>query len=165
MSQVQQELEAIREEMGGILRAEDVVRFAQNNPDSALHRRFTWDDSVAAVQHRLNEARSIIRVHVFILPGSTQTIRTYVSLHSDRQQAGGGYRSIGEVMRDTDRRKMLLRDALRELERWKAKYSGLKELAKVFASAQELLDLEAEINNDTLDLAFDNLPKDPAPAQ
>lgn len=54
------ELERIREEHSGHLKTEDVVREAAD-PASPIHPAFNWDDESAAYQHRLWQARQIIR--------------------------------------------------------------------------------------------------------
>jgi hypothetical protein len=53
-------LEQIRLKNDGVLRPEDVVQDAKN-PKSILHGEFEWDDSAAAVQFRLDQARALIR--------------------------------------------------------------------------------------------------------
>src|SRR5690606_1315589 len=57
------ELERIREANDGRLRPEDVVVSAQKQ-DSPLHAIFTWDDSKAANEYRLSQARRLIRLVV-----------------------------------------------------------------------------------------------------
>jgi len=70
-SAIQQELESIRRSAGGLLRPEDVVEFARS-PETALHEEFTWDDSEAAHQYRLWQARQVIRVNVTVI-GNTES--------------------------------------------------------------------------------------------
>ena len=106
---------------------------AARDETSPLHDCFTWDNSKAAHQFRLIEARKLIQVHVTILAGSTETVQAWVSLHDDRQ-SGGGYRPIGVVMSRKTMRDSLLRDALADLETWRRKYSTLKKLAGIFAA-------------------------------
>jgi hypothetical protein len=125
------ELEQIRAVHGGILRPEDVVKFARNSK-TALHSQFTWDDTEAAKQYRLWQARSVINVCVEILPVNNKEARVYVSLMDDRKTPGGGYRSIVDVMSDADRRAKLLEEACREFAYFREKYKELKELAPLF---------------------------------
>lgn len=132
---IQQELEQIRDEHDGLLRAEDVVEFARN-PQTALHSCFTWDDDEAARQFRLWQARRVIKVHVTVLPSVADPIRIWVSLESDRKRPGGGYRHLEDVMADEDYRRQLLDQALRDARRWQRKYELLNELAPVFASLE-----------------------------
>lgn len=123
-------------EKGGILKPEDVVEFARN-PRTALHSRFTWDDSAAAHQYRLIEARKLIEVYVEVIDNMEAPTRIYVSLSSDRSQPGGGYRQTRKVMSNAALRSELLQQALRELETWKLKYQTLEELAEVFVVAEK----------------------------
>lgn len=134
---IQLELEQIREANGGELQAEAVVEFARN-PATALHGRFTWDDTEAARQYRLEQARAVIRVCVTILPQTNESVRTYVSLTSDRIKEGGGYRTTEAVMSVAEQRAELLDQALRELATWQAKYRQVNELAAIFAEAEKL---------------------------
>lgn len=153
-TKLQEELETIREDNNGVLRAEDVIRYAEDHPDSVLYGQFTWDNEVAAIHYRLSQARRLIRMHVFVIPNSSSETRIYVSLEQDRMMAGGGYRHIHEVMSDAAQREMLLRQALREIQRWRQKYQNIKELAIIFSSIDEIDVLEA-INQDTLDIRVD----------
>lgn len=139
--QIAQELNDLAAQHNGLLKAEDVVRYAEQHPDSACHQWFTWDNEEAAHQHRLNEARSLIRVHVRVeeLPQSHSkvTVREYVSLSSDRVN-GGGYRKLDEVVSNGDLLAELLTDALRDLERFKKRYEHLNELRGVFEAINQV---------------------------
>jgi hypothetical protein len=98
---------------------------------SPLHDRFTWDDSEAAHQFRLIEARKLIQVCVELLPGAADPSPVWVSLRQDRPH-GGGYRRMVTVLSDEDLRAQLLDDALEAMEYFQQKYGALKELARVF---------------------------------
>lgn len=132
---VRRELNDIREAHDeGLLRPEDVVAFARN-PKTELHKLFTWDDSEAAHQYRLEQARHIIRVVVRVLPNGPQVpTRVYVSLNAERVKPGGGYRTLVSVLSDEESRANLLAEALRDLEFFQRKYAILDELADVFAA-------------------------------
>lgn len=135
---IQEELEAIREEHDGLLRAEDVVEFAESNPESALHKRFDWDDSSAAQKFRLMQARAIIRVNVIVPETTGMTVRAYVSMMGDRQLPGGGYRALSDIMGNQELRRQLLAQAMREARLWREKYKNLQELAGVFGAIDEV---------------------------
>lgn len=138
MDEVKRVLEDIRQRNFGILRAEDVVAEAER-PDSPLHTYFEWDDSEAARQYRLWQARQLIRVCVEVLPRTNDTpSRVYVSLMPDRERKGGGYRRLADVLTDTRLRQQLLEQASRDFERWEAKYNQLVELASVFDAMREV---------------------------
>ena len=68
---VHAELEAIRERKGGRLRPPDVVK-ASTAPDSPLHPAFEWNDAKAAHQHRLDQARRLIRSVIIVRPDEPQ---------------------------------------------------------------------------------------------
>ena len=119
----------MRRRSGGILRPAEVVKFALN-PETVLHERFEWDDTEAAAQYRLEQARRIIRFTVHVVQEGKPPIRTYVSLESDRAQHDS-YRSVVDVMMNHGLRTTLLAQALREAESWRARYEHLAELQPV----------------------------------
>lgn len=122
--------------IGGVLKPEDVVAFARDK-QTALHSCFTWDDTEAAHQYRLVQARQIIRVFVVVEPGAPRNVRAFVSLTPDRKKEGGGYRPLVSVMSDGELYQQLLQDALRELSAMQQRYRRIKELEKVFLAAEE----------------------------
>lgn len=127
------ELKSIAKENGGILRCEDVVSYARN-PKTKLHGWFNWNDTEAAKQWRLQQARNLIRVSVSILPQAKVESRVFISMHDDRRNDGGGYRPLEKVLSNKDMRKVLLDEAIEELEWFRRKYQCLKELAEVFSA-------------------------------
>lgn len=134
-----QELEFVRSQHGGVLRPEDVVEFARNER-TALHADFEWDDTEAAQQHRLWQARKVIRLTVTVIPSPAgdQTVPMYVSLVPDRQRPGGGYRPLAEVMTAEDMREQLLRQALGELKTVRRKYEQIRELRPIFKAIEKV---------------------------
>lgn len=80
---------------------------AARDPTSPMHQFFEWDDTEAARQHRLGQARQLIRrvkVEVTVRDVPLQVVR-YVHDSSDPQN---GYRNILRVRDDAD----IARDAL-----------------------------------------------------
>jgi hypothetical protein len=130
LKKIQKELEAIRKSHGGHLRPEDIVEFARDKK-TALHSRFQWDDTDAAHQWRLQQARQIIRVHVTVIQEDVGPVRAYVSLKTDRHHKGG-YRAMVDVLSDEEQYAQMLADALDELRTFRAKYNKLKELRPVW---------------------------------
>lgn len=127
------ELVKIADKHGGILKAEDVVEEARKRT-SPLHDRFTWDDSEAARKYRLEQARALIRVIVNYETVDLQEQRIFVSLTSDRNEEGGGYRFLVDVLSNRTQRQQLLDDAKRDMESFTSKYRTLSELAEVFTA-------------------------------
>lgn len=128
------ELEAIRANAGGLLRPEDVLAFA-SDPDSALHRRFNWDDTEAAHQHRLWQARQLIRAVVTILPNQRNeavSVRAYVNLPAER-----GYHAVVDLIDDEAAFDRALEGLRADVDRLRAKYAA-------FAGLRPMLDDIAE---------------------
>jgi len=123
----------------GVLIADEVVDYARD-PSTALHNQFEWDDTKAAIQHRLDQARRVIRVVVEfqIVNNREVVVPTYRSLGSDRMKPRGGYRRIKDILSVEETRAELLDMALQELARVQDKYALLTELAAVFAAADEV---------------------------
>lgn len=135
-SAIARELRRIAKSNGGLLLPAKVVEAARPK-SSPLHSRFEWDDTEAAENYRLWQARQLIRVVVEQIEGVHGTTEVFVSLSADRLD-GRGYRITTEVCRDEDLRAQLLEDALTELEIFKLKYRRLKELAAVFEAIEKL---------------------------
>jgi len=127
-------------ERNGLVNPAKVVEWAKENPGSALHGHFQWDDTECGVQWRLQQARElIIRVKITMEVESGQRIKTrkFVSLQADRH-GGGGYREVITVLSDTEMRSQLLAEARRELAAFRRKFQTLTELATVFRAIDQL---------------------------
>ena len=135
-NQIALELAGIQQANGGLLRPADIVEFARN-PDTTLHTQFDWDDTEAAEKWRLWQARHVIRLHVTVISEASEPVRAFVSLSTDRK-AGGGYRTLAQVMADDDEREQLINDALLELNRAKRKYRAIQKLAPVWAALESV---------------------------
>lgn len=136
---IQKELEEIRTEHGGVLRASDVVEYA-SDPSTALHTRFEWDDNEAAKRYRLAQARSLIKIAVVVEAKTDNKVRAFVSLSTDRNN-GGGYRAMVDVLNDEVMRDTLMEDARNELEHFHKKYISLKaatEMRGVFKEIEKV---------------------------
>lgn len=136
-SRITEELKRIAERNAGKLYPRDVVEEARPAA-SPLHDSFEWDDSAAAEAYRIEQARKLIQVSVTILPGSSETIRAFVSLTTDRKQEGG-YFPVETVMSRTDLREQMLTDATAELKTFVTKYNTIKELVEVTTAANRFI--------------------------
>ena len=132
-------LEEIRLENGGLLRPCDMVASAKPT-SSPLHDMFEWDNSAAAEQWRLQQARQIINVVVTVDPNisGNKKLRAFVSINRDRNETGGGYRSMVEVISDAEMRKELMKEAMQSLSHWEQKYQDLAELKPIMAAARHV---------------------------
>jgi hypothetical protein len=131
------ELQGVARRHGNVLKAEDVVDFARD-PRTALHSRFTWDDTLAAHQYRLEQARALIRIVVTVIPGHNREFRVFASMQADRVEQGGGYRYMVSILGNKAKRQRFLAEALAEFDRWKEKYEALEELAEVFSARKKI---------------------------
>jgi hypothetical protein len=130
---VRRELERVKTAGRGMLKPKAVVDAARpaRNP---LHSLFQWDDTKAAEEYRLWQAREIITyvLTVVTAPGGNVEVQAYVSLRRDRGAPGGGYRDISAVMANKQMRHELLMEAERDFETWHNRYILLRELVPVF---------------------------------
>ena len=133
------ELRKIEKQNGGVLHPKAVVMFARN-PNTALHSAFDWDDTTAAQQWRMEQARRLIRVMVEIVPHKGKNIRVsaFVALRSERYHEAG-YRYMPTLMTNEKGRQAVLQTALWELMAFQDKYRDLSELAEVFKAIEKAL--------------------------
>lgn len=103
-----------------------IVEWARENPESELFGQFEWNDTKAAHEYRLHQARRLIAVHVVDDSGD----RRVISLVTDRSK-GGGYRDLQTVLSSAEMRQIALRQALSEFNRVRIKYEHLRELASI----------------------------------
>jgi hypothetical protein len=129
----------------GFLRPTDIVKSAKPK-SSVLHEFFTWDDTKAAEERRLDQARALVRkVRVTVQVGPEREpirIRAFVSMPSDRVH-GLGYRSIPSVLSSEQLREILLQEAYSELARFRGKYGALKEMFPVLKAIERVLGKKA----------------------
>jgi hypothetical protein len=129
-ARISKELNRLAAANNGLLLPEHVIEAARPKR-SILHSKFEWDDTTAAHEYRLWQARHLISISITIEQGiKTQE---FISLRSERR-TGGGYRTTVSVMSNEEWREQSLRDALMELNCFQQKYSRLRELAGVFAA-------------------------------
>lgn len=122
------EFEMLRSD--GLIKAEEVLDWAEANRESAIARRLQWDDAKAGHLYRLNQIRTLIRIYIVDTTGSPLT----VSLSVDRASPGGGYRDVGEVKATPNLRRVLLEDLMTELERMADRHFDITELEPVWGA-------------------------------
>jgi hypothetical protein len=117
-----------QEDPDRILRADQIVKWARRNHNSALHKQFEWDDSKAAAEHRLWQARRLVQINIVSDGGAPML----VSLTLDRVKPLGGYRGVDDVLASKELSNVMLADALLELERVRSRYERIKALTPVW---------------------------------
>lgn len=105
----------------GKLTAESVLAHAAD-PDSVLHARIEWDDTIAAHEYRLEQCRAIIRSVRII--DHDRPVRAFVFLKS-----AGSYTPIDHVLRDEDWRAEIIEQFLADAERFKQRWANHKFVA------------------------------------
>jgi len=124
-------LEFLREQFKGEITPEDILQDAEN-PNSPLHPFFEWDDTDAARQYRLQQARGLIRAVVAIYVHDDQPatkMRAYVHVAGSGEEPH--YREVSHAMSVKSSRDYVLEKAKRELRAWCIKYHDLKEFAEI----------------------------------
>ena len=99
---------------------------------SDTHHLFEWDDRVAAEEHRLARAKDLIRVVCVTFEEHPDT-----PVHAFPIVVTAGKRGpypMSKVLASKDLRSAMLEDAKAEMQRFRIRYEGLRELADVFAA-------------------------------
>lgn len=128
---VGERLEELRQEFKGELTPEDVLKDAKGH-NSPLHSFFEWDDSRAAQEHRLAQARRLIRSVVAVYVAPDKPARRMNAFVHIREPGAEHYRDTAAAMERVDTRKMVLGQAWRELQAWRIRYRDLKEFSALF---------------------------------
>lgn len=125
-------------------------------PDAPLHGCFQWDDSEAADQYRLMQARFMLRSlqvqvrAVVEAAGGPPTdeadkrwVRAFVSTVApdpeDPQQSRRGYVSVVRALVEPERRRSFVADALADLRAAERKCALVKELAGYVEPLRDLI--------------------------
>jgi hypothetical protein len=126
-------LEAIRLEHAGELHPQAVVEGARP-PESPLHRYFEWNDKKAADAYRVDQARALIRSIRVV--DDDRSRPAFLSIRSD---SGIAYRSVQDVLSNSDFRERLLTQAQRDLDAWTLRYRELREIVELVEPARREL--------------------------
>lgn len=125
--------------IGDEVKPEMLVQYAADNPDSEVHKCFTWDNDEAADKWRLHEAREIIKsltIRVETVERKEQPIRMFF-----RTSTTSGYKETVRIYQNDDEMEGMLRLAKAELIAFENKYrvlSNREELKAVFSAIHDL---------------------------
>lgn len=129
-------LEKLRIRNNGQLTPDQILSDAQKQ-DSPIHSAFEWDDTEAARQHRLSQARFLVRmieVRYVEQPRDSAPTRAFVSVKRDGHPS---YTSTAHAMTDAELREQVLQRAFEELKTWRQRYKDYKELADLFRQIEQ----------------------------
>ena len=125
--EVGEELERIRAEKGALTPA--AVLEEATSEDSPLHSAFEWDDSEAAKQHRLNQARRLI-TSIRILNGPNGSpVTAMISVKTPGR--GREYVPTLQAMNDDELKLRVLQDIRQFIEAQERRYAHISHVAEV----------------------------------
>ena len=126
-------IEEMRQKNGGFIGAGNVIADAKKKR-SPLHGYFEWDDSKAAGEHRLAQARELIGAIVF--EREDVTVRGFVNVKIENEST---YTSIDLALSDCELRAQVIERARREMVSWHQRYKDLKEFKPVHEAIKSAL--------------------------
>lgn len=137
------ELERLRKRLGDGITAEALVQEAARR-GSPLAPLFEWDDERAANEHRLQEAREIMR-SILVVEKGKEPRPWLITIRDERPKEGSHaprfkyVRLVEDVLPKPDLTQQVLHRAAAELASWRRKYGMLRELARVHEVIDEEL--------------------------
>ena len=133
-------LEQITRDHGGQITPAHVLTEAANE-SCPLHSYFEWDDTRAAIAHRIQQARYLIRsVDVTITEkpdGDPITVRGFHSVKGD--DGGPVFVNVRRAFSDDEMRAQIVKQALREAESWRRRYELYEELGEIINAIDRAL--------------------------
>lgn len=126
-----EELDRIYKKHGNLIPS-NVVEESRDET-SVLHPCFEWNDAAAAEKYRETQAGLILRNITVVSEsvGNEEPVRAFVSVQKS-------YQPIGIVLSDQEKTEELLRNALKELTSFRAKYNTLSMLKPVFDAIEKV---------------------------
>jgi len=110
--------------------------------DSPTHGCFEWDDTAAAEKYRLQQSGACIR-DLLITVERTDDEPNRVPAFVNVTSAGKArFQDTQKALSVEESRKVVLENALSELDAFRKKYATLAELSKIFAVIDELKNME-----------------------
>lgn len=135
---VGERLERLRGDAGGELTPERVIVDARNLA-SPLHPLFEWDESEAAHQYRLVQARALIRaVIVRYRPAPDEAPRKVVAFVNVKDGDRQYYTATAVALANPKQRAIVLRQAWEDFHAIRRRYADLAEFATLFAALDEI---------------------------
>lgn len=123
------------------LNSELVVKKA-SDPKSCLHKFFDWDDSLAAQQWRLQQARVLIRHLRVIVEIDGEQIERRAFAHvlvkiKDKEFPEKAYVPVSITDKKSEARVQVIQQAMNELDSWIEKYRHYEELTHVIGTVRQ----------------------------
>lgn len=112
----------------GQIKPEDVIETARDE-ESPIHNNFEWDDTKAAQEHRLWQARQLITYKFKVEDSKEQQFYNVRVVVNDVPVQG--YFTKEKILSNKDMYLQLLKEAVSEIKYWEKKYKEVKELKGV----------------------------------
>jgi hypothetical protein len=130
----------------GLLRPEVVVEDARP-AGSLLHGYFEWEDSIAALRYRREQARKMIQSIEVIPAEAKEPVRYFHYVREETPSADGkatpsigrGFATLDMVQHNPMFMTQVVEAARRELVGWRRRYGQYKELAHEASMVQQAL--------------------------
>lgn len=124
----------------GSITAKEVLADAEKK-ESPLHAYFEWDDSKAAIEYRLYQARNLLRsieVVVTRSDGTEMQVRQYYSITEQTEEGQTqSYYMLGVVLNNAEKRAAVIADAYREVVNWQLRYEQYQEFNEICSSIRK----------------------------
>jgi hypothetical protein len=130
---IRDEILALKDSDGLIVPAV-VLEWARRHQRSALHQAINWDVNFCVEQYLLLQVRNLITLNI----RDERKAPEMISLSIDRRAEDGGYREIAEVLAVPRLRRIMLEDALHELDLLRRRFAELTELAPVWEAVERV---------------------------
>lgn len=117
----------------GSYEPDDLITWAKRHPKSILYASFEWNDAAAGAEHRLEQARKILRQYVVVVRGSVKPV-SLISVTSRRTDDNkGSYLTQPAISANKVLRAEVLEQTKVQLRGLKEKYGWLTELNSVWS--------------------------------
>jgi len=94
----------------------DAVVEAAKDEDSPLHAEFEWNDGAAAHQHRLAQARYLIREITYEVSPRSERVISEISYTHTPGRTGQGYITLGAAARNRETAQAVLQEEIGRCE-------------------------------------------------
>lgn len=108
-----------------------------------MHPCFEWIDAKAAEKYRLGQAGEIIANLVYVVVSEDgkkeqQPVRAFVSVSGQKEK--GRFKPIVDVLSDAEMRQVLIENALKDLQNFKNRYTGIEEFSRIISVIDETVE-------------------------
>ena len=134
-------LEQIEGINGGRITPEAVVEDARD-PESPLHDLFLWDDTEAAHQYRLSQARGVIRSIKVDIRVDRRTVSTVKYVRDESANSHQGYVAVAKLRTESELARATVQAELKQV---RARLQRARDIADVLGLTEELEALLAQV--------------------